>query len=814
MLLITKLTLMFLIISLNLFASDVRVIHEATSKAEKTKAVVLTANVLDFERVNYILLHYKKPQDKNWNTKEMLPEEGSYKAVIPTDALLGDKILYYIEVIDIEDKSQNGFASKNEPQTIKLWGDENLSSNSKKTTEDEKFFAEELAIFVDEKSIIKVKLASGKEESIFDAPLSTTVLTYDEIKKAGATSIQEALRLIPGMIVREQTAGNFDIHIRGFDNVPPNSFLPFATNSITLLMIDNRVVYNYLNGGIFWEALPIDINDIDRIEIIRGASSAMYGPNAAAGVMNIITKRVNKKNSSFSKVNVSYGNGNSLFANGIAGYQKDKIAITLSGNMQERNRFDKTYWSWSNGIGGGWADSVGSIKSINHQLKTLDEVNLTKIVFPHPEVSVRKQGFNGFVNYDLTKHFTFDFAMGAQSSEVQKAFVETFASTLVTYISDTRYVDFKSYIFNDFVARVSYLWGSQDVLNYPLYSNDVSVLNSSIDYTFTYNTLNLRPSLTYNRISYIGEGFGSGSDAEALMDNVAFSLRGEFTLFDKLRLIGAGRIDKFNYSEEYNITYQFATTVKFSNSLLLRALYSRANRNPFLTDIFWSAINRDENSPQAYLGNENLNLMTMDMIEGGLRFNIFNVEFELEGFYTKAKDYDHLAVTGGFVVIDGVGRGELKFQNMELIAKQYGITANIAFNSNKFQIKIFGTFQKTDLENHNENFLMNYKSTSLVDKEHKSTPKFYGGGYLNYSPIRKLNININPYYYSSHKFSHIYGEVDISSKFILNGRVSYDITEKLELYFNGRNILNSKIKEFGYTERVGGLYLIGANVEY
>ncbi|MBN2694928.1 TonB-dependent receptor, partial [bacterium] len=775
--------------------------------------IVLVANVLNFEEVNYILLHYKKPLDENWKTKEMLPEDGVYKVVLPIDLFSSDGVQYYIEIIDINEKSIDGFASKNKPQYIEITGEEH-SIIKKTKNDDDRFFAEELAIYVNEKDNLKVKLASGKEESIFDAPLSTTVLTYDEIKKSGATSIQEALRLVPGMIVREQTSGNFDIHIRGFDNVPPNSFLPFSTNSISLLMIDNRVVYNYLNGGIFWEALPIDINDIERVEIIRGAASAMYGPNAAAGVMNIITKRVNKKNPSFSKVNVSYGNGNSLFANGIAGYQKDKIAITLSGNMQQRDRFDNTYWSWSNDIGGGWVDDVGDIKSVNHQLKTLDEINLTKVAFPHPEISVRKQGFNGFVNYDLTKHFTFDFAMGAQNSEVQKAFAETFANTLMTYISDTRYVDFKSYIFNDFVVRVSYLWGSQDVLNYPVYSNDVSVLNTSIDYTFNYNTFSIKPSLNYNRISYTGEGFGSGTDSESLMNSVALSLRGEFTLFDRLRLIGAGRVDKFSYNDNYNITYQFASTFKFGSSALLRAVYSRANRNPFMTDIYWSAINRDETSPQAYLGNKDLELMTMDMIEGGLRVNFLGIELDLEGFYSKAQDYDHLAVTGNYVVIDGVGRAELKFQNMELIAKQYGVTTNIGFNSDRFQIKIFGTFQQTDLENHNPNFLMNYKSTDLVSKKHESTPKFYGGGYINYSPINRLNININPYFYSSHKFSHIYGEVDIASKFILNGRVSYDITEKLEIYFNGRNILNSKIKEFGYTERVGGLYIIGANVEY
>ena len=74
--------------------------------------------------------------------------------------------------------------------------------------------------------------ASKTEQSVFEAPLSATVLTRDEILRAGSTSIPEALRLVPGIIVREQTNGNYDVHVRGFDYLPVGSFL---TNSAELL---------------------------------------------------------------------------------------------------------------------------------------------------------------------------------------------------------------------------------------------------------------------------------------------------------------------------------------------------------------------------------------------------------------------------------------------------------------------------------------------------------------------------------------------------------------------------------------------------
>nr|MBP8849462.1 Plug domain-containing protein [Breznakibacter sp.] len=70
---------------------------------------------------------------------------------------------------------------------------------------------------------VPIVIASKKSEGSFTAPLSTTVLSREEIEKSGVTSIEEAFRLVPGMFVRQRTNGNFDVHIRGNDNVPPQN---------------------------------------------------------------------------------------------------------------------------------------------------------------------------------------------------------------------------------------------------------------------------------------------------------------------------------------------------------------------------------------------------------------------------------------------------------------------------------------------------------------------------------------------------------------------------------------------------------------
>jgi len=147
----------------------------------------------------------------------------------------------------------------------------------------------------DELLQLAIVSASKKSESLFDSPMAATVLTGENIKKAGVTSIMEALRLAPGVIVREQTPGNYDIHIRGYDNLDPNGLISFTRNAITLVMVNNRIVYNEFQGNTYWELLQIGVDDVDRIEVVRGPVSAMYGPNAVSGVINILTKKPNEK---------------------------------------------------------------------------------------------------------------------------------------------------------------------------------------------------------------------------------------------------------------------------------------------------------------------------------------------------------------------------------------------------------------------------------------------------------------------------------------------------------------------------------------
>ncbi|HEX4645825.1 MAG TPA: TonB-dependent receptor plug domain-containing protein, partial [Verrucomicrobiae bacterium] len=128
---------------------------------------------------------------------------------------------------------------------------------------------------------IDVTSVSKKAEKLSESPAAISVLTQDDIRRSGATSIPEALRLIPGLDVAQVDSQQWAISARGFNDVFANKLL---------VLQDGRSVYTPLFSGVFWQVQDTLMEDIDRIEVIRGPGASLWGANAVNGVINIITK--------------------------------------------------------------------------------------------------------------------------------------------------------------------------------------------------------------------------------------------------------------------------------------------------------------------------------------------------------------------------------------------------------------------------------------------------------------------------------------------------------------------------------------------
>ena len=128
---------------------------------------------------------------------------------------------------------------------------------------------------------VTVTTVSGTEETISKTPSAITVITAEDIKKQGHKTIADALRSVPGMHVAQTNSQNYGVASRGFTD-------RFST--MMLVLIDGRSVYTPIFSGVFWDVQDVMLEDIDRIEVIRGPGATLWGANAVNGVVNIITK--------------------------------------------------------------------------------------------------------------------------------------------------------------------------------------------------------------------------------------------------------------------------------------------------------------------------------------------------------------------------------------------------------------------------------------------------------------------------------------------------------------------------------------------
>ena len=124
--------------------------------------------------------------------------------------------------------------------------------------------------------------ASKGAQSPLDTPTSTSVITEQDIRLSGITKIPELLRRLAGVDIMEVTGAQTEVSIRGFNQRLSNK---------VLVLIDGRSVYVDLLGATLWQGLSIGVEDIQRIEVVRGPGSSLYGADAFNGVINIITKK-------------------------------------------------------------------------------------------------------------------------------------------------------------------------------------------------------------------------------------------------------------------------------------------------------------------------------------------------------------------------------------------------------------------------------------------------------------------------------------------------------------------------------------------
>lgn len=203
--------------------------------------------------------------------------------------------------------------------------------------------AELLELSLEELMGVEVSSVSKKLQSLSSAPAAIYVLTSEDIRSSGATSIPDALRMVPGMQVAKMDANKWAISARGFNSRFANKML---------VLMDGRSLYTPSFGGIYWELQHTLLEDIERIEVIRGPSATLWGSNAVNGVINIITK--SSADTKGSLVSVTAGNEEAEGAFRYGGEINENWNYRLFGNYRN---FDDSQQSEGGDASDGWSMS-------------------------------------------------------------------------------------------------------------------------------------------------------------------------------------------------------------------------------------------------------------------------------------------------------------------------------------------------------------------------------------------------------------------------------------------------------------------------
>jgi iron complex outermembrane recepter protein len=185
-------------------------------------------------------------------------------------------------------------------------------SQGNSTQTDQKTEGRLTQVSLEELGQIEVTTASKVPVKATRTPAAIYVITQEDIRRSGATNIAEALRLAPGVEVARVDSNTWALGIRGFES---------SLSRSVLVLIDGRSVYTPLFAGVYWQVQDTVLEDIERIEVIRGPGGTIWGANAVNGVINIITKRAQETHGTLVSagggnidqgfVNFRYGGGNS-----------------------------------------------------------------------------------------------------------------------------------------------------------------------------------------------------------------------------------------------------------------------------------------------------------------------------------------------------------------------------------------------------------------------------------------------------------------------------------------------------------------------
>ena len=513
-----------------------------------------------------------------------------------------------------------------------------------------------------------VVTASRKEQKLNSVAYPVSIITADDIRASGARSIPDALRLVPGIDVADLSFGNSAVSPRGF-----HGFL----SSQAMVLVDGRQIYDSVFGGTIWHAWPFQMEDIERIEVIRGPGGVTWSANAVNGVINIITKDPADQQGTTLTIG---GGSRGTFKQHIGhGFTDGKLRLRISGEYEASDGFNKG-GSFLRGL----EDDFKGGRLALHAVYDKDDKNT--YTFSAGSSSV-DGGFPptplaGFGNRHNSGMFSF-YAMFNWAHQY----------------SPEDNLNFTAYI-NEFFASVGI---SQMEARY-------EQLGFQLSRTFEINELHKRTWGMDSRVDFLD---GSNADPHMLTRdhastiNLSLYIQDEYQLSPEWTLNLGGRLEYESYTRfhpsgrislHYKLSEDAIIYTSVSNAFILPSTGARLINFPLLNGLVFATTDRD------------FDASSMVAFDIGYRGKLFNqIETSLNVFW---HDYDD---TGMFVPQLGPpGLLQMKYENVSGHAILYGLELETRYQASKnLTLLAHYTFQQLDWNT----------DGSILDMDHITPPK-------------------------------------------------------------------------------------------
>jgi iron complex outermembrane receptor protein len=576
------------------------------------------------------------------------------------------------------------------------------------------------------------------------SPLAVDVITSEEIKASGALNVWDLLRFRVGMdVIEGRSSGGADRAVVSMRGIPRDNVTELQ------VLIDGRSVYSPISGGVLWEHLPVQIQDIERIEIVRGPNAALYGSNAGLGVINIITRRPSK---AFEASATSLGGSlNTRHGQAAVETAKESWGARLSASDRTQDGFPK-------------ADGTGKANDWLHEQKanfrswlaagpgTNLELLAGVAAEGHGENLTNDPQVHGFDHFQ-TLHLTHAFDGGSSvEARVSRTDDDLVTSPDVNgVVSDTHYWQYDADAFH------SVPWADGRLRT-------------------TYGTSWRYAASRANTIYGPGAGDVTNRTVRGFMHQ-------EIKLADSVSLLGGVSLETENIGG-FHKDFQVAALWSPVEDQSLRASYARANTTPALLNRYANLTFPDGQGGSGQLyGNRNLNPSPLTDYEAGWtgRFLDRALTAELTGFYMYIQDHINLD--------DATAAAPFSF------AKTYDNTNTIQLRGMEASVKWH--FQP------GRSVYANYTRETVTDQDHhdlyiNTTPKNkFNTGFDAALPGR-LRLSANAAYKDAYLADSNNGPTQavIPAYWRLDARLSWQATPKLEVFVAGQNLLAASRREY------------------